>query len=185
MAEIVNETRQFILGTDGVTYFQVYTVDYDDETQTVDKTRIGPIGQLVSHFADKFEQNAQTLASNSQVAALNKKRINEINGDNTEIQTITGFEPLKEVQARYLAELTTPGWTIDDGTGGLPLVFSENNQGVLKYSINGAATKNAIMYGAAIRLINYTGTTNVDFFAKPNGNRYFSLPDANIIIKKP
>ena len=185
MAEIINETRDFVLGTDGLTYFQVLTVDYDDETQTVDKTLIGPAAQLANHFADQFEQDSRTLANNSQVAGLNKKRLNEINGDDGQIDTITGVSPLAIVLSRYETDLTEPGWTIDDGTGELPIVFSVNGQGQLKYDINNTGNTNATIYGDVIRLNNYIGTTNVDFFAKPNRQRFFSLPNGDVIIKKP
>lgn len=186
MAEIISETREFVLGTDGVTYFEVYTVTYDNEEQTVDKTLVGPADQLANHYADKFQQIASTLAGNVQPAAQAKKTINEINGDATDIQTITGIDPLGIVQARYEAELLTPGWTIDDGTGGLPIVFTINAQGNLRYNVNGTGTKGATIYGSVLRLNNYpVAPTNVDFFITENKRRFFSLPDRNVIIKKP
>jgi len=42
------------------------------------------------------------------------------------------------------------------------------------------------MYGAVIRLNNYPAApTDTDFFLSENGNRYFSLPNRNVKIKKP
>ena len=186
MAEILTETREFVLGTDGVTYYEVYTVTYDNEEQTVSKTLVGPAAQLAGHYADQFEQQARTMADNAKPAALTRKRLLEIDSDDTDIFNITGISPKDVIQARYQSQLLAAGWTIDDGGGELPLVFTINAGNNLRYSINGGGTQAAEILGAVLRLNNYPTTGIVtEFFATENYKRFGSLPNGNVIIKRP
>lgn len=186
MADISNITRDFVLGTDGVTYFEVVTVDYDNEEQRITKTAIGAAAILEKHYADNFEQIAATMANNADTISRARKTLNEINNDATQIQTITGVDPLATIQARYETELLTPGWTIDEGAGFVPLTFTVNAQGNLRYSVNGANYKGATIYGGVILLKNYPASpTDTEFYLSGNGNRYYSLPNKNVQIKKP
>lgn len=186
MADISNITRDFVLGTDGVTYFEILTVDYDNEEQKITKTAIGAAAILEKRYADNFEQIAATMANNADTISRARKTLNEINNDATQIQTITGADPLATIQARYESELLTPGWAIDEGAGFVPLTFTVNGQGNLRYSINGGSTKGATIYGGVLVLKNYPSSpTDTEFFITGNGNRFYSLPNRNVIIKKP
>jgi hypothetical protein len=52
--------------------------------------------------------------------------------------------------------------------------------------VNGGSTKNATTYGAVIRLKNYPSSpTDTDFYLAESGNRFFSLPNRAVVIKKP
>lgn len=186
MAEIISETRDFVLGTDLATYFEVYTVTYDNEEQDIRKTLIGPASVLVEAYADKFEQQAQSMAVNAQTVAITNKRLNEIQSDNTEIAGLAGTAPLSVILSKYQAELLTPGWTINDGTGPLPIVFTINAQGNLRYNVNGTGAKGATTLGSMLRLNNYPAApTDTDFYISPNGNKFFDLPNAKCVIRKP
>lgn len=186
MAEITGTKRDFVLGTDGVTYFDVVTTDFDDEGQTVVKRLIGPASVLLSNRVGAIQNQAATLARDADNISRAKNTLNEIGNDDADIKTITGLSPLAQIQALFLPKLTVSGWTIDDGTGAVTLEFSTNAQGVLKYSIGGAATKNATIYGAVIRLNNYPNTnTNTDFFLTGSGKKFFSLPNRAVTIKIP
>jgi hypothetical protein len=127
------------------------------------------------------------LATDARGISRVKDILNELNGDSAEIATITGGQsPLDKIQAEYQAELITAGWTIDEGSGFVPVVFSVNAQEQLKYNVNGTEAKNARIYGAVLRLNNYPASpTDTDFFLTENGKRYFSLPNKSVIIKKP
>lgn len=186
MAEIDSITRTFTLGTDGVTYFEVTTITYDNEEQEVIKTLIGPAAQLGNHYADDFINKARQMADNAKGAALNEKRLTELDTDETEIFNITGVSPKDTIQARYETELLTPGWTIDDGGGPLSLVFTINAQNNLRYAVNGGATASAEYLHGVIRLNNYPTTGILStFYATANYNRYGSLPGGKVIIKRP
>lgn len=186
MADISNITRNFVLGADGVTYFEVTTIDFDNEEQTVFKKAIGAAAILENHYADNFEQIAATMANNAETISRARKTLNEINDDATQIQTITGVDPLATIQQRYETELLTAGWQIDEGSGFVPLTFTINGQGNLRYSVNGGSTKGATIYGGVILLKNYPARpTDTEFYLSGNGNRYYSLPNKNVQIKKP
>ena len=184
--EILTTVKSYVLGTDNTNYFEVVTVTYDDESQDITKRKVGPADQLAGDQADKIISDMRTLAASAQQVSKAKTVLNEAGNTDTTITTLTTVSPLKNIQDRYQSELTANGWTIDEGAGFLPLVFTVNNSGVLKYSVNGASTKNAVMYGAVIRLKNYPpGPTDTDFYLADNGNKYFSLPNRAVIIKKP
>lgn len=186
MAEITNITRDFVLGTDGVTYFEVVTTDYDNEEQTVRKKLIGPAAKLAEYYADNFEQIAGTMAANAKAVSRARKTTKEIDNDAGQILAIAGVDPMKTIQDRYIDELTAPGWTIDEGAGFVPIVFSVNGQGNLRYTVNGGSTKGATIYGAVITLKNYPAApTDVEFYLNDSGKRYYSLPNKNVQIKKP
>lgn len=186
MADIVSTTRTFVLGTDNITYFEIVTTTYEDDAQDITKRPVGPVGQLTNDQADKMLDKFNTLANDSYRVSRTRKIIADVTTDDAGLFAITGLSALKAIQDRYQSQLTANGWTIDDGTGPLPIVFTVTGQGVLKYNINGTGTKNAKIYGAVIRLNSYPAAqTDTDFFLSENGKQYFSLPNRTVKIKKP
>lgn len=186
MAEVTSIAREFVLKTDGVTYLEVVTVTYDDESQDITKRPVGTAAQLAADQADKIVTRARDIAAQAQRISLAKRDFSEIIATDGSITTLTDASPLKVIQDRYQADLLKAGWTIDEGAGFVPLVFTVNAQGVLRYSVNGGATKIARVFGDAIRLNNYPAApTDTDFYLSENGGRYFSLPNRNVILKKP
>lgn len=185
MAEIASITKSFPVDGNGI-YSEVIRTTYDDGSYTEQSHPVGPADALTNDQADKILAKAAELASVTYAAANARRVINEANDDAATIATITATDPLKVIQDRYQAELLAPGWEIGEGAGFVPLVFTVNAQGNLRYSVNGAATKGATFYGAVIRLNNYPASpTNTEFFISENGNRYFSLPNKGVIIKTP
>lgn len=181
-------TKSYVLGSDSVTYFEVITVTQDDESATTTKTRVGPANALAGDQADKIEALTRDLSAQAHAASRVNARINEIADVDADIIALTAVSPLKTIQARHAANLTAPGWQIDkgDGNGFVGLVFTVNGSNNLRYSINGAATKAATIYGDIITLSAYPSTgTNTEFFLSENGLRYFSLPNRAAQIKKP
>jgi hypothetical protein len=186
MAEISNIDRQFVLGSDGVTYFEVTTTNYTNEEQTVSKRLIGPASVLLQTVSGDIQNKAATLARDADNVSRAKQSTLDWIGDDTEIKSITGFSPLKQIQDAFEAVLIAAGWIINDGTGDLPIVFSVNAQGQLKYNVNGTGNKNATLFGSVIRLNNYPAApTDTEFFLSLNGKRFFSLPNRAAVIKTP
>lgn len=186
MADITSTVKTFVLGTDGVTYFEVITVTYDDEGQDVIKRPVGPAIQLTADQADKILQNFTSLANDAARVSRAKKIVLEANTTDDNIFAVTALRPLDVIQARFQAELLAAGWTIDNGAGALPIVFTVNAQGVLRYNVNATGAKNAKIYGDVIRLINYPSSpTDTEFFLNDKGNRYYSLPNRAVTIHKP
>lgn len=181
-------TKSYVLGTDGVTYFEVVTITQDDESATTTKTRVGPASALAADQADKIEAKARELAAQAFAVSRTNTRLTEISTADADITTLTTVSPLKLIQARYSAALLANGWTIDrgDGNGFVSIVFTVNGSNNLRYSIAGAATKAATIYGYIITLGGYPSAgTNTDFYLSENGSRYFSLPNRAAVIKKP
>lgn len=184
--KIISTTRDFVLGADQITYFEVTRVTYEDNSYMETSALVGPATELTSDQADKIEGLMRTLASDSYRVSRTRSILTEANDVDADIFTITAVSPLKVIQDRYQTELLKPGWTIYDGTGFVPIVFNVTAQGVLRYNVNGTGPKNATIYGPVLRLKNYPASpTDTDFFLSENGSRYFSLPNRNFIIKKP
>jgi hypothetical protein len=185
MAEITSTVKTYTLGTDNTTYFEVITVTYDDESQDITKRRVGPAAALAGDQADKIKDGAAKLAAASYEVSYAKRTINEFTDIDASITSLTGVSPLKKLQDQMQAELLAAGWTIDQGTGFEPLVFTVNAQGGLRYSINGAATKAAVIYGQVLRLKNYPASPIDTDFYNVDGAKYYSLPNRGVVIKKP
>lgn len=179
-------TKTFVLSPDNVNYFEVIRVTQDDGTYTETAAIVGPLSAIAADAADKIETRTAALAQAAFAVSFTSRAISEINAQDASIFTLTTVSPLKAIQSKYRAELLAPGWTIDEGAGFVPLVFTVNAQGNLRVSINGAATKAATVFGAIIRIAAYPATgTTTDFYLSENGNRYFSLPNRAAQIKKP
>jgi hypothetical protein len=186
MADIISITREIAPGQDGLTYFETTTTVFDNEEQTTRIKRIGTANVLENLYADNFEQRAQTIAANAIAASQSKRLLNEIETENTALAALTTTAPAVVLRDRYETEILAPGWEINEGSGFVPFAFSINAQGVLKYSVNGANTKNADFYGAVIQLKNYPAQgTDTQFFQIENGKKYISLPNRQFTIKKP
>jgi len=187
MAEIVSVTKSYVPGIqDSSIFFEQVVTLYDDESSNTTKTRVGPADQLAADQADKILATTREQARLSHPLQNTKRILSEANAVDTSIETLTALSPLKKIQERYQADLLKSGWTIDEGAGFVPLVFTVTAQGVLRYSVNGAATKQARMYGAIIRLNNYPATgTDTDFYQSESGNRYYALPNKAFTIKVP
>lgn len=184
--EITSIVKTYSLGTDNLTYYETVTVNYDDESQDITKRRVGPAPELAADQADKIEATMRGQLQAAYVVTTTRRIITESNAIDSDITTLTGVSPYKKIQDRYQAELLQSGWTIDEGAGFVPPVFTINGQGVLRYSVNGSNTKPARVLGSIIRLNNYPSSpTDTDFYLSENGGRYFSLPNKAVQIKKP
>lgn len=187
MAQIETKTTTYTLGADNVTYFEVSVTTFDNGRKETIENPVGPADILTELVCGRIKNTANSLATDARGISRAKGILNELSGDSAEIATITGGQsPLDKIQAEYQAELLASGWTIDEGSGFVPIVFSVSAQGQLRYNVNGTGNKNARIYGAVLRLNKYPASpTDTDFFLTENGKRYFSLPNKSVIIKKP
>jgi hypothetical protein len=180
-------TKSFVLSLNGVDYLEVVR-ETDDLTGAYSESAVlvGPLAQIASDQADKILARVNNLANAAFVVSKTNARINEEKAVAASIFTLSGIDPLKLILARNQADLLTAGWTIDPGTGYVPIVFTVNASNNLRYSVNGAATKAADIYGNIIRLNAYPSAgTDTDFFRSENGGQFFSLPNRAVKIKKP
>ena len=180
-------TKEYVLGSDNETYFEIVTITQDDESAVTTKTLVGPASSLAGDQADKIEATTRELSAQAFAVSKVNGRINEIGATDATILALTTVSPLKVIQERYAAALTALGWTIDrgDGNGFVSLVFTINGQNNLRYSIAGSATKAATVYGDIITLGGFPSTgTNTEFYLNETGLRYFSLPNRAAQIKK-
>ena len=187
-AQSQTTTKRFVLAPDGVSFMEITRITEDDGRYSEVATIPGPAVALASDQADKVEAIMRDLAVSAYRVSFTKRTISEAAQADSVVTAVSGVSPLKAIQDRHQSELLKPGWTIDQGAGlGFQqLVFTVNASGNLRFSIAGAATKPATIYGAVIRLRNYPSSpTDTDFYLSENGNQYFSLPNRNVKIKRP
>lgn len=182
-------TKSFVLSIDGVNYLEVTrTTAEDGLSYTETANLVGPAASLASDQADKIEGQMRSLAESAYRVSFTNKYLKVAEKSDSLILALTTISPLKVILARYQAALLAPGWTIDQG-GGLgfqALAFTINAQNNLRYSIAGAATKAATTFGPIIVLKNYPASpTDAAFYISENGQRYFTLPNRAVVIKKP
>lgn len=180
-------TKSFVLSPDGINYLEVVR-ETDEVTGSYSESGvlIGPIAQIASNQADKILQRIEAIANQAFAVSTTNGKIAQEKAVSASIFALTGIDPLKVIQSKYAAWLTQPGWTIDPGTGYVPIVFTVNASNVLRCSINGAAAKVVEMYGNIIRINGYPDIgANTDFFRSEDGGVYFSLPNRIMKIKRP
>jgi hypothetical protein len=183
---IISTDTSYVLGQDGITQFKVITITYDDGSQDIIKRPDGNATDIVNTKATEIEVIVNDLVENSQIISKVNQRLKELKEIDAAMTTQIGKSPLQVIQDRYKLNLLNSGWTINEGSGFVPIVFTINTSNVLKYSINGAANKNAKCYGGIIELINYPASNiDTDFFLSENEGLYFSLPNRIVKIKKP
>lgn len=179
-------TKNFVLSGDGINYLEITRVTNEDGfSYSETAALVGPAAALAGDQADKVLRTMSELAAEAYTVSFTKRTISEATKADSVILAITAISPLKVIQDRNAALLLTPGWTIENGAI-QTLVFTINAQGNLRYSVNGAATKSASIYGDVIRLRNYpSAPTDTDFYISENGRQYFNLPNREKKIKKP
>lgn len=180
-------TKSFVISPDSVNYLEVVR-ETNDLTGAYSESAVlvGPLAAIAEDQADKILQRIENLANAAFVVSKTNARINDEKAVAATIATITGIDPLKVILGRKQADLLTSGWTIDQGAGYVPIVFTVNAQNNLRYSVDGASTKGVDIYGNIIRLNNYPANgTDTDFFNNEDGGQYFSLPNRAAKIKKP
>jgi hypothetical protein len=182
-------TKNFVLAPDGINYFEVVRETNEiTGTYSESATIIGKVADIASLEADKVEAQVKVLSEQAFAVSRTIGVLNRIASVDASIFTLTALSPLKTIQAKYASSLTANGWVIDQGAGAgfVPLVFTINASNNLRYSIAGAATKAATIYGDVITLSGYPSTgINTDFYLSENGRNYFSLPNRSVVIKKP
>lgn len=181
-------TRTFVLSADSVNYLEVTRITAEDGFSYTETARlVGPSNAIANDQADKIETIMSSLAQSAYAVSFANRTIKEVVATDSIVSAITSESALSVIKGRYSTLLLSSGWTIDTGTGTfVDLVFTINGQGNLRYSVNGSATKAATIYGAVLRLQSFPSTgTATDFYISENGQRYFSLPNRSMVIKKP
>jgi hypothetical protein len=183
---IISTDESYVLGNDLVTQYKITTITYDDGSQDIIKRPEGKSDAIANAKATEIEITVNELVENSQIISRANARLKELNDIDTAMTTQIGKSPLQVIQDRYKLNLLKSGWTIDEGSGFVPLVFTINASNILKYSVNGTAIKNAKFFGGIIRLNNYPlSNIDTDFFLSETEALYFSLPNRTVKIKKP
>lgn len=186
MAEIQSESRVYELGSDQQTYFEVHTMTYTNGESMVKRTAAGTAAQLAEVYAYSIKSAANDITEDARRAARLGRRLDLLIADGQAIAAIAGASPFEIIRDEYSGMLLSAGWTIDQGAGPLPLSFTINAQGAIRYSIDGGQARTAVLFGTALRLLSYPSAgSSADFFLAPGGRRMFSLPDAKTVITRP
>lgn len=168
----------------GGVYYQTREVVYPSGDMLTTRTRVGTLTDAVNLSVAKYTQQAEQMASVARTASFYKARITEIIREGNAARALHGASPLDTLQARNVAPLLVPGWTIKDGATVTAIVFSVTAGGQFRYKLGADANKNAVLLGSIIRLRNYSTTgEDVDLYIGDNGNYAYIL--RRYILRKP
>jgi hypothetical protein len=170
----INDTS-FVRQIDSI-YYLVYKVDYSDGSYSERQTYIGTVDQFYLQSEQKFESTAMNFANI--VTGYNdiSKQITVAIRENSGILAITGKSPIDTIGQRTLTFLNENQWDIWVNSQFIPITFFVNNNGVLRYQLEGATAKNFLGFGKwAIRLIGFPDAgSSMDLFYNEGRKRYES-----------
>ena len=163
-------------------FFTVRDIIYSNGEETHTKTLIGDTSALFDAFYNRFVQAGTQMATDARFVLTFPRKIANLKKDNDDLLAITGKDAMDTITAKLSGAIMEDGWTIRQN--GIPqdLAFTINNNGQLRYSVGGN-TRNALFFGAVLRLNNYNGADNLELYRVESGN-YKSI-DNKITLRRP
>ncbi len=168
----------------GGMFFENHITTYDNgEQEGGYKRLLGDTATLFRSYVDRIQERAASFASDARTVAAFPAKIKELIRQDAMIETLLGISPLDSIQAKHVAALTDTAWQIrSDGGPFLPVVFSVNARGNLRYKIDTFQIRSAGTLGEVIRLNNFLSVGfDVDLY-KQRSDLYTSL-DRRILLR--
>lgn len=178
----VTDTSEIVL--QGGKFFEVKMQTFADGDEINTKTMIGDSTALVQSTEDRIISKAATLAVDARYVSQSRKALTELIRQDNAVEGATGISPLKNIVQNYSSPFLESGWKIKESGAAIDISFSVNAGGNLRYTPAGGTTRTAILFGDAIRLRNWTGTTGMDLYQLKAGGPWVNL-DRTVILRPP
>lgn len=163
-------------------FFAVRDIIYSNGEESHTKTLIGDTSALFDAFYNRFVQAGTQMATDARFVLTFPRKIADLKRDNDELLAITGKDAMDTITAKLSGAIMEDGWTIRQNGTPQDLAFTINNSGQLRYSVGGN-TRNALFFGAVLRLNNYNGADDLELYRVESGN-YKSI-DNKITLRRP
>lgn len=165
-------------------FYENRLVEWSNGESSLNRRLVGDTSTVFNSYLQAFVSEAGRMANvvfeardfDNIIRGMMQRRdsvLAQINRDLTD--TLAG---------RYATPLLQSGWNVTEDTTLLNVTFSISAAGQLRYEITGQPTRNAFLFGRAMRLNNYKDTgKSLDVYNAPGGN-WFSIDD-RVRIKLP
>ena len=163
-------------------FFAVRDIIYSNGEESHTKTLIGDTSALFDAFYNRFVQAGTQMATDARFVLTFPRKIADLKKDNDDLLAITGKDAMDTITAKLSGAIMEDGWTIRQNGAPQDLAFTINNSGQLRYSVGGN-TRNALFFGAVLRLNNYNGADDLELYRVESGN-YKSI-DNKITLRRP
>lgn len=184
---VIARYSSYLLLKDSI-YYEVRDVVYPSGDFNISGTRIGNLSDVVAKKVADFERQTDQMSEIARIVSRNNHRITEIIREGKAAQVLIGVAPLDTLQARFVDPFLKSGWTIKGDKNVQDIVFSINNAGELRYSLDGGAKLKAELLGTIIRLqkfpVSKTATEDINFYLDRNAKKYVDILE-RFTIKSP
>lgn len=152
-------------------FYEVRLVEWSNGESSLNKRLIGDTITVFNSYISVFTSEANRMANSAEQTKDFDRTLRGMLERRDSILAILGKDLTDTLAAKYAAPLLQSGWNILQDTANLSITWTINNSGQLRYEIEGYQTRNAFMFGRAIRMNNYRDTgKSMDIYAMPGGN---------------
>lgn len=165
-------------------FYENRLVEWSNGESSLNKRLVGDTSTVFNAYLQTFVNEAGRIANVAFEARDFDKIIRGMMQRRDIVLAQINRDLTDTLAVRYATPLLQSGWNVTEDTTLLDVTFSISAAGQLRYEITGQPTRNAFLFGRAMRLNNYKDTgKSLDVYAAPGGN-WFSVDD-RVKIKKP
>jgi len=168
-------------------FYILNRIEYDDDSYYEKVTIIGDTAQFYLSALQKFESTANSYANFVNGSYFYSKEITGALRENTGITQITGKNPIDSLGLRTFDHLSdsTFRWTINTGSGAIPITWNKTANGALRYTVQGSTAKALFGFGKALIRLNAFPTTGsfLDLYWD-EGRKLYVSQDGKSIVRR-
>jgi hypothetical protein len=182
---VISDTT-YVVSENGYFYLN-NTINYDDNSYIINKSFIGDTIQFYESTLRNFQNKASDYSIKVVRTNMFSKEISAAIRENKNIELITGKNPIDTLGMQTFEFLSDNKykWTINTGTGAIPIKFNITSAKVLRYTIESTASKTMYGFGQnVIRLTSFPTTGSFLDLYWNEGRKLYVSQDGKIIIKK-
>jgi hypothetical protein len=182
---VISDTS-YVVSENGYFYLN-NTINYDDNSYVINKTFIGDTVQFYASTLRNFQNKASDFSVKVVRTNMFSKEISAAIRENKNIELITGKNPIDTLGLQTFEFLSDDKfkWSINTGSGFIPITFNITVAKVLRYSIDNTASRTMYGFGQnVIRLTSFPTTGNFLDLYWDEGRKLYVSQDGKTIIKK-
>lgn len=158
-------------------FYEVRLVEWANGESSLNRRLVGDTSTVFNSYLKTFVGEAGRMANVAFEARDFDKIIRGMIQRRDSVLAQINRDLTDTLAQTYAGALLKSGWTVVEDTTLLDITFSISAAGQLRYEITGQPTRNAFLFGRAMRLNNYKDTgKSLDIFSAPGGN-WFSIDD--------
>jgi hypothetical protein len=168
-------------------FYLLNRIEYDDNSYYEKVSIIGDTAQFYLSALQKFESTANSFANFVNGSYFYSKEITGAIRENNGITQITGKSPVDSLGLQTFEHLSDSifRWTINTGTGAIPITWNKTANGSLRYTVQGSTAKVLFGFGKSlIRLNGFPTTGNFLDLYWDEGRKLYISQDGKSIVRR-